>query len=154
MSNLKAKEITGKILTAFYTVYKELGYGFLEKVYENAMLVELRRSGLRTGQQVPIQVYYDGHEVGQYFADLAVEHAVIIEVKVADAICDAHEAQLINYLKATDAEVGLVLNFGPKPEFMRRVFSNERKRQRHRDASMAVPVGDVELDDVDSSDPR
>ena len=119
--------LTGTILNAFYTVYNALGYGFLEKVYENALAYELRRRGLYVEPQQQLNVYYDGVIVGEYFADLLVEHIVVLELKAADAIDESHTAQLINYLKATKCEVGFVLNFGPEPKFERRYFSNRRK---------------------------
>ncbi len=127
-SNLLHADLTEVILKAFYTVYNTLGYGFLEKVYENALLLELRRQGLRVHQQVPIKVYYAGQVVGEYFADLLVENRVIVELKAAEALSPAHEAQLLNYLKATGISVGLVLNFGPRPEFRRKVFTNASKK--------------------------
>jgi len=126
----KHAEVTGQILKAFYTVYNELGYGFLEKVYENAMAIELRKLGLSVVQQAPITVFYDGHIVGEYSADLLVEDKVIVELKAARAIADDHEAQLLNYLKATEYEVGLLLNFGPKPEQRRKIYDNELKKRR------------------------
>jgi len=122
------EEITGAIIKAFYTVYNTLGYGFLEKVYENALVHELTKLGLEVGQQMAIKVYYDGCLVGEYFADLVVESCVIVEIKAAESLCPEHAAQLLNYLKATEVEVGLLLNFGPKPEFARRIFTNDRKK--------------------------
>ena len=125
---LKHNDITDKILYAFFKkVYRQLGYGFLEKVYENAMALELRRMGLKVQQQVPIDVYYGDEVVGVYYADLVVEDAVLVELKAAKAIEPAHEAQLLNYLRATPYEVGLLLNFGPKPSFKRKGFDNSRK---------------------------
>ena len=121
------EEITSEIIAAFYVVYNRLGYGFLEKVYENALIFELRKRGFIVKQQVPIQVYYEGQIVGEYFADLLVQDKVILELKVVEQIIKAHEAQIVNYLKATNLEVGLVLNFGPKPEFKRKIFTNARK---------------------------
>ena len=109
-------------------MYNALGYGFLEKVYENALLLELRRRGLQVEQQTPIKVYYAGQVVGEYFADLLVEGKVIVELKAAEAISPAHEAQLLNYLKATGISVGLLLNFGPRPEFRRKVFTRSPKK--------------------------
>ncbi|HDN81026.1 MAG TPA: GxxExxY protein [Chloroflexi bacterium] len=123
----KHKEITDKIIRAFYTVYNVLGYGFLEKVYENALAIELRKMGLKVVQQAPIAVYYDGQLVGEYFADLLVEDLVIVELKATRTLIDEHEAQLLNYLKATPYEVGLLLNFGPKPEIRRKAYDNTRK---------------------------
>lgn len=125
---LKYADITDKILHAFFKkVYHRLGYGFLEKVYENALSLELRRIGLKVEQQAKIAVFYEGEIVGEYFADLLVEDCVIVELKAAQQIVDSHEAQLLNYLRATPYEVGLLLNFGPKPEFKRKAFTNHRK---------------------------
>lgn len=121
------ENITKKIIEAYYKVYNSLGYGFLEKVYENALKIELERLNLKVNQQKNIKVFYDQFEVGDYFADLIVEDLVIVELKAAESLCDEHEAQLINYLKATNLEVGLLLNFGKKAEFKRKVFSNDRK---------------------------
>ncbi len=121
------EEITSRIIAAFFAVYNELGYGFLEKVYENALRIELRKSGLKVLQQTPIRVCYEGQLVGEYFADLLVADKVIVELKEADAIIEAHECQLINYLKATGIEVGLLLNFGPEPKFKRKIFTNTRR---------------------------
>jgi GxxExxY protein len=112
----------------FYRVYNELGYGFLEKVYGNALAIALRKPGLTVVQQFPIDVYFDGEIVGQYQADLVVNDAVIVELKAARILSPEHEAQLLNYLKATRYEVGLLLNFGAeKAEVKRKAFSNERK---------------------------
>lgn len=121
------ENITKKIIEAYYKVYNSLGYGFLEKVYENALKIELKRTNLRVDQQKNIKVFYNEFEVGDYFADLIVEDLVIVELKAAEILCEEHEAQLINYLKATNLEVGLLLNFGKKAEFKRKVFSNDRK---------------------------
>lgn len=124
------KEITEVVINSFYTVDNSLGYGFLEKVYENALAHELKKRGLRVQQQMPIQVYYDGELVGEYFADLLVEDKVILELKAAEDIAEQHKAQLLNYLKATEIEVGLLLNFGPEPKFARKIFTNDRKAYR------------------------
>jgi len=123
-------EITDKIIKAFYKVNNTLGYGFLEKVYENAMVIELSKMGVLVQNQNNIKVFYEGKEVGDYYADLLVENKVIVELKAADAICEDHEAQLINYLRATNIEVGLLLNFGKKAEFKRKIFSNKNKNPR------------------------
>ncbi|HEW98656.1 MAG: GxxExxY protein [Candidatus Parabeggiatoa sp. nov. 3] len=120
-------DITNLILRAFYKVYNQLGYGFLEKVYENAMLIELRKLGLYCKQQEPIKVYYDSLEVGNYFADIIVNDVVILELKATEGIREDHLCQLVNYLKATNIEVGLLLNFGLEPQHNRRVFSNSYK---------------------------
>lgn len=121
------EEITAVIIQAYYVVYNTLGYGFLEKVYENALQIELQKRGLSAKQQKPITIYYDGLVVGEYYADLVINDLVIVELKTAEEIAKAHEAQLVHYLKATGIEVGLVLNFGPKAEFKRKILSNARK---------------------------
>jgi GxxExxY protein len=104
-----------------------LGYGSLEKVYERALMIELKKSGLNCFSQVPIDVFYFGDKIGFYIADIVVEDCVIVELKATESLCPEHEAALINYLKATDIEVGLLLNFGKNPEFKRKVFSMEFK---------------------------
>jgi GxxExxY protein len=125
--NYKHSAITDKIIKAYFNVYNKLGYGFLEKVYERSMMIELRKMGLRCENQYPITVYYENQMVGEYYADIIVEDVVIIELKADRSLCPEHEAQLLNYLKATDIEVGILLNFGEKPEFKRKVFENDFK---------------------------
>ena len=125
------EETTSKIIGAFYTVYNTLGYGFLEKVYENALILELRKQGMMAEQQKRIDVFYDGQRVGEYYADILVDECVVLELKAADALAPEHEAQLINYLKATELEVGLLFNFGLKPQFARRILTNDRKNINH-----------------------
>ena len=119
--------LTEKIIKAFFKVNNTLGYGFLEKVYENAMVIELIEMGFNVRQQQNIKVYYETEEVGDYYADLLIDDLVIVELKAAESLCEEHEAQLINYLKATKIEVGLLLNFGKKAEFKRKIFTNDRK---------------------------
>jgi GxxExxY protein len=123
-------DVTEKVLQAFFHVYNTLGHGFLEKVYENALILALRQEGLTVSQQVPMTVYFEGEPVDDYFADLVVQNRVVVELKAAEGLSPANEAQLINYLRATDIEVGLLLNFGEKPEFRRKVFTNDRKKCR------------------------
>lgn len=125
--DLKHKELTDGILKTFYEVYKELGYGFLEKVYQNSMYIELKKKGYQVEAQNKIKVYYKGTEVGEYYADLIVENLVILELKAVDYIVKDFENQILNYLRSTDCEVGLLLNFGKKPEFRRKIFENNRK---------------------------
>ena len=122
----KHSDITGKILQAFYTVYKQLGYGFLEKVYRNATAHEAIKLGLNVEPQKQILVYFDSIVVGEYFADLLVNTLVIVEIKAVRKLLTEHEAQLLNYLKATPIEVGMLLNFGPKAEAIRKVYDNSR----------------------------
>ena len=119
--------ITDKIINAFYNVYNTLGYGFLEKVYENAMVIELSKMNLHVEKQKNIKVYYDNKEIGDYYADILIDNLVIVELKTSENICIEHEAQLINYLKATDIEVGLLLNFGKEAKFSRKIYTNDLK---------------------------
>ena len=125
--NLLHKDTTDIILKSFYKVYNNLGYGFLEKVYENALLYELRNQGLDCEKQKPIKVYYEQIQVGEYYADIIVNECIILELKAAESIAEEHEFQLINYLKATEIEIGLLLNFGKNPEFKRKIFTNNKK---------------------------
>ena len=125
------KEKTKEIIKAFFNVYNKLGYGFLEKVYHNALLIELKKSGFGCESQKPVKVFYEGSMVGDYYADIIVDDCIILELKAADALCEEHEYQLINYLKATEIEIGLLLNFGKKPEFKRKIFTNEKKKIEH-----------------------
>ncbi|MBL7883947.1 MAG: GxxExxY protein, partial [Bacteroidia bacterium] len=124
----KHSEVTGKIMKAYFNVYNTLGYGFLEKVYENAMMIELKKKGLDCERQVPIDVFYDTEYVGNYYADIIVNQKVIIELKAAEFLIAEHESQLVNYLRATKIEVGLLLNFGSEPQYKRKVLSNEFKK--------------------------
>jgi len=123
----KYKELTEKIIGTFYKVYNNLGYGFLEKVYENAMMLDFRKENIPAVSQYAIKVFYEDEIVGEYFADILVDGKIIVEIKAARNLILENEAQLLNYLKATDKEVGLLLNFGPKPEIKRKVFDNFRK---------------------------
>jgi GxxExxY protein len=137
-------ELTDGIIKAFYKVYNTLGYGFLEKNYENALCIEFRKAGFKVLQQHPIQVFYEGVQIGDYFADIVVDDLVIIELKAAENLRQEHVAQLMNYLKATEKEVGLLLNFGNKPEFRRVVLTNQFKtdpREPAQSASSAVYEG-------------
>lgn len=119
------KELTETIIGAFFKVYNSLGYGFLEKIYENALLIELRKQGLDVEQQKQLAVHYEGFLVGEYFADMIVNNSVIIELKAAEGIRKEHINQLINYLKATGIEVGMLINFGQTAEFKRVIFTQE-----------------------------
>ena len=127
LNDFKYKELTEKIIEIFYRVYNKLGYGFLEKVYENAMMIEFEKDSVNAVSQFAIEVLYEGKVVGEYYADVMVENNVIVEIKATKSLGMEHEAQLLNYLKATNIEVGLLLNFGPKPEIRRKVFDNFRK---------------------------
>jgi GxxExxY protein len=120
-------ELTNRIIGAFYNVYNVLGSGFLEKVYENALVVEFKKNGLSVSRQERVKVYYEGIQVGDYFADIIIDSLMILELKAAESLRNEHLAQLTNYLKATDKEVGLLLNFGKKPDFKRIVMGNDSK---------------------------
>ena len=122
--NLRHSEITEIILKGFYNVYNKLGYGFLENVYEKALFFELTNLGLNCICQCPIEVYYKTEKVGFYIADMIVNSCVILEIKAASAIVSEHEAQLTNYLRATEIEVGILLNFGKAASFKRKIFSS------------------------------
>jgi GxxExxY protein len=124
------KDLTDKIIQAFYCVYNELGFGFLENVYQNAFYFELINRGFNVEPQKAIDVYYQTQLVGKYKADLIVNDLIILELKAVDCLVEEHELQLINYLKATDKEVGLLFNFGMKPEIRRKIFTNDRKKIR------------------------
>jgi GxxExxY protein len=121
------KELTDEILHAFYLVHYKLGFGFLEKVYKNALYLELTTMGLKCETEKPINVYYNQKIVGVFYADIVVEGKVILELKAVESICKEHEYQLINYLKACDHEIGLLLNFGKKAEIKRVIYTNDRK---------------------------
>ena len=120
------EEITREIIGAFFTVYDELGHGFVESVYKRALVVELQLRGLACEREVLYPVYFKGVDVGEYRADLVVESKVIAEVKTADKIVPVHEVQLLNYLRAAKISLGLVLNFGPRSTFKRLILSEER----------------------------
>jgi GxxExxY protein len=119
------KEITDQIIKSFYKVYNKLGYGFLEKVYERSLIIELRKLGLECKSQEPMRVFYEEKEVGFYLADILVEDLIVIELKAAVAICEEHEFQLINYLRASEKEIGILLNVGKTPQFKRKIFSKQ-----------------------------
>lgn len=122
---LQYEELTGRILKSFYVVYNKLGYGFLEQVYENALVIELRKNGISCMPQQHVKVYYNEIQVGFYIADIIVEDCLIIEIKAAENLCEQHEFQLINYLRATDLEIGLLFNFGKSPQFKRKIVSKK-----------------------------
>jgi GxxExxY protein len=122
------QELSEQILNAFYDVYNELGYGFLEKVYQNALYLELKLRGFDVTPQKQIKVFYKSFEIGEYYPDLIVNDSIILELKATEFLVEEHEWQLLNYLRSTPVEVGLLLNFGKKPEFRRKVFENIRKK--------------------------
>ena len=125
--NYKHSDLTDLIIKSFYKVYNALGYGFQEKVYANALAVELRKAGKEAIREAPIKVYYSGEVVGEFSADVLIDDNVIVETKAKRELIEDHEAQLLNYLKATIYEVGLLLNFGPEPEIKRKAYDNDHK---------------------------
>jgi len=129
-TELKCFELTEQIIGTFYDVYNELGYGFLESVYEAALVIALQQVGLRVERQVPVPVWFRQHRIGEFRADILVEEKVLIELNCARTLDPAHEAQLLHYLKATEIEIGLLVNFGERPQFRRLLFDNERKKIR------------------------
>lgn len=132
---MQYEALSEQIIKAFYRVYNTLGFGFLEKVYERALLHELHKAGLKAIAQHPIDVYYDGERIGIYYADIIVEDLIIIELKAGDGLVEEHEAQLLNYLKASNVEVGLLFGFCRTPMIKRKVFNKEYK-----------PAHEVQLD--------
>jgi GxxExxY protein len=139
-SSLKHSDIKEKIIGIFYDVYNELGYGFLESVYEESLVIALREAGLKVNRQVPVPVWFREHKVGEFKADVMVEDRVLVELKSARTMEPAHEAQLLHYLKATQIEVGLLLNFGPRPQFRRLLFDSDRKKIRENPCKSVAGV--------------
>ena len=129
-NGLKHREVTGKIIGVFYQVYDELGHGFLESVYQKSLGIALREAGLDVCWPVAIPVWFRGNQVGHFEGDMLVDRSVLLELKAVRALDGSHQAQLLNYLRATEIEVGLLLNFGVRPEFKRLLFDNPRKLAR------------------------
>jgi GxxExxY protein len=134
-STLKHAEITEKIIGVYFAVYNELGDGFLESVYQNAMVIALIEAGLKVEREEPVPVFFRGQVVGDYRADLLVDGVVLVELKTVRVLEPSHEAQLFHYLRATNIEVGLLLNFAAKAQFKRIAFENSRKKARSEEAS-------------------
>jgi len=132
---MKHKELTEKIIGAAYTVYNILGWGFLEKVYENALAIELQKMGIKVTQQSPIKLLYKGDVVGDYTDDLLVEDKVIVELKAVKNMNEIHEVQVVNYLAATGIEVGLLLNFGENLKIKRKIFDKRKKEYPYKSVS-------------------
>jgi len=125
--SLLHQEKSEKVIKAFYDVYNALGYGFLERVYEAALIIQLGKVGFNVKKQCPIKVYFDGQIIGDYFCDIIVDDSILIELKSVESLVVAHKKQIINYLKASEMELGLLLNFGEKPQIERFIFTNDRK---------------------------
>jgi len=130
MKNFPHQELTKSIIGLYYDVYNELGYGFVEKVYHNAMLIELKKRGFEIDNQKKLNVLYKNEIVGEYIPDIIVNNKVILEIKTVEYLLEIHENQLLNYLKATDCEVGILLNFGKDPQFIRKIFTNDLKKNK------------------------
>ncbi len=124
---MKHNELTSSIIGIFYNIYNELGYGFLEKVYHNAFVIALREAGFNVESNKKIEVHFRNQIVGEYYADLVVNETVIIELKSVEYLTEAHENQILHYLRSTEMELGLLFNFGSKPEFKRKIYDNHRK---------------------------
>ena len=127
-ADFKYGELTQKIIGVFFCVYNELGHGFLESVYHKSMCLALGEAGMAASSQIKIPVWFHGKIVGRFEADILVENCVLLELKAARALDSSHEAQLLNYLRATEIEVGLLLNFGVNPKFKRLVYNNLAKK--------------------------
>ncbi len=137
---LKHAALTEKIIGVFYSVYNELGHGFLESVYEESMALALQDAGIEVARQVALPVWFRKHKVGDFRADLLVENIILLELKCVRVFEPVHEAQLLNYLKATEIEVGILLNFGPFPRFRRLLFDNERKKIRENPCKSVAKI--------------
>ncbi len=131
-------DLCHQIVGVFYSVYNELGHGFLEAVYEEALAIGLIEAGLQITRQVATPIWFRGRAIGEYKADLVVNSSVLLELKAARVLDPSHEAQILNYLRAPDIEVGLLLNFGPKPHFKRFVFENSNKGIRVHSRAFAA----------------
>ena len=128
--DLLHRQLTDRIINVFYAVYDELGAGFLEKICQTAMVMALRSAGFRVQERVPFEVCFRGELIGSFIADVVVESLILIEIKSKSALTPIDEAQALNYLRVSDLEVALIMNFGPRPDFRRRVYTNDRKTQR------------------------
>jgi GxxExxY protein len=133
-------EVTEKVIGVFFEVYNELGGGFLESVYQEAMRIALLQAGLRVAIEIPIPVYFRGEVVGNFRADLVVNDCVLLELKAISALDAAHDGQVLHYLRATRFEVGLLLNFGPRPQFRRFILEGDKKKIRVVPRESAVEV--------------
>ena len=130
-TDLRHYELTQRIIAVFYEVYNELGHGFLESVYQESLILALKDVGLIAQSPIEIPVWFRGHQVGKFEGDVLVEKCVLLELKAARTLDSSHKAQLLNYLRATEIEIGLLLNFGVKPEFKRLIYDNPRKKAHY-----------------------
>jgi GxxExxY protein len=141
-SGLKHRQLTQKIIGVFFEVYNELGHGFLESVYEAAFEVALVSNGMSVFRQIEVPVWFRGRKIGDFTADMLVEKSVLLELKAGRSLDPAHEAQLLNYLRATEIEVGMLLSFGLKPEFKRLAYDNDRKQGGRRPSLLETLLSD------------
>ena len=130
-TDLRHFELTQKIIAVFYEVYNELGHGFLESVYQESLILALKDVGLTAQSPIEIPVWFRGHQVGKFEGDVLVEKCVLLELKAARTLDSSHKAQLLNYLRATEIEIGLLLNFGVRPEIKRLIYDNPRKKAQY-----------------------
>jgi len=137
-SSYKHSALTELIIWTFYDVYNELGFGFLQSVYRNSLRLDLVEKGVEVAQEVPVAVLFRGQNVGDFRADLVVNGVILLELKTAEAVIAAHESQVINYLRATSLELGLILNFGPKPQVRRLLLDNIRKHKFSRSVGGSI----------------
>ncbi|HZE82439.1 MAG TPA: GxxExxY protein [Candidatus Polarisedimenticolia bacterium] len=133
-SKYKHSELTDLIIAVFYEVYNELGFGFLESVYRKSLCLALLQKGVSVEQEVPVAVFFRGQNVGDFRADLVVNRTILLELKTAEQIIAAHASQVLNYLRSTALELGLILNFGPKPQVRRLLLDNSRKHAKSHHA--------------------
>jgi GxxExxY protein len=140
VDGLKYAELTDKIIGVFFDVYNELGHGFLESVYEESLVIALRDVGLKVDRQIAVPVWFRKQQVGDFRADLLVQNLVLLELKCVRVLERAHEAQLLHYLRSTNIEIGLLLNFGLHPQFRRLLFDNERKKIRENPCKSVARV--------------
>jgi GxxExxY protein len=145
-STLKHRELTKTVIGVFFEVYNELGHGFLESVYQGAFEFALRAKGLAVCRKIEVPVWFRGEKVGDFEADVLVENRLLLELKAVRCLDAAHEAQLLNYLRATDVEVGILFNFGVKPQFKRFAFENSRKQRRNVSGLLSSLLGSEESD--------
>jgi GxxExxY protein len=148
---MEEQELTGKIISKFYKVYNTLGYGFIESIYHNAMILELVSDGFSVDTEKSIAVHYEGRVVGTFCADLVIENRVIVELKAKERLIEAHEAQLTNYLRATEIEIGLLFNFGKSPEFKRKFFSNANKQLSEKSLEASILNNLFSIDPLESA---
>ena len=128
---MEFEHITREIIGAAYKVFKTIGFGFLESIYKKAMIIELRKKGLKVEEEKPLEVYYEDQVVGDFFIDLSVQDEIVVELKSIQAIAKEHEVQLVNYLNGVKKDVGLLINFGPSGVQVKRKYRNPAREDDH-----------------------